>query len=388
MEFDASQLRAIEHARHHRFAVINGGAGCGKTTIIREICNSGSGFELCAFTGKAAARMREAIGRGASTIHSLLEYNGSGFRLDSLRGKRVIIDEASMVNSLLLAEIVKRKPEQLILVGDQAQLPPIGVGQPFHDIVRLFPESVNTLAKSYRNNEAIYRAALQIREGKTPAKFDETASEKWSVLATGNAEETQAAILEWVRQGMFDFERDIILCPKNGETDDETGKIMPGSVAGLNAEIVKIVNPRPASWKWRFYPGDRIINTKNMASLDIWNGTTGNAAAIDEKKNLFLEKDPLEDEEKKQVKLNPEIQRELRHAYALTVHKSQGSQYRKVVFVCLNRDRFLLDRALLYTAVTRTKRECYIVGEPSAMEFAIRTVKHKTTCMQLLLEGA
>ncbi len=396
IELDQSQIEAVEQATKRRFSIINGGAGCGKTTIIREISGrlerKGESVALCAFAGKAAARLKEATERPACTIHSMLGYDGTNFREPPFPERTVIVDESSMVNSCLLAEIVRRQPRRLILVGDQAQLAPVGPGQPFHDIIHFIPDTVCTLTTCYRNSEAVFKAATAIRNGRMPLLHDRSENESWDVYNTGEAQQTQQVILDWIRKGIFDFRQDIILVPKNGERSKETGEIPPCTVERLNEEIVKIVNPRSSGETRKFLPGDRVINTKNNPDKDIWNGTTGTVHAIDEDGKMWLELDiPIPDPDrvdgtKDRVLLNKQEQEKLHHAYALTVHKSQGSQYQKVLFVCLKRDAHNLDRSLVYTAVTRTKQACYVVGQVEALAQSLQQMKSKQTVIQLMMQ--
>lgn len=397
MTFDDSQMAAIDAAISSRFTIINGGAGCGKTTIIKAIADQLTSarerVRLCAFAGKAAARLKEATGQGASTIHRMLMYMGPefGFTLKTLAGDTVILDEASMVNSDLMAEIVRRKPKRLILVGDEAQLPPVGSGQPFHDLIKLRKDCVRTLTTCYRNNEAIFKAATAIRTGYMPMGFDKSDAELWMVESTGGAEGTHEDILENVRRGNIDFSQDVILCPRNGESDAQKC-----AVESLNKDIKEVVNP--AQEGERLSVGDRIINTKNNADLDIWNGTTGTVKAIDAAKHVWITLDyPILDFMKStsdnpvyvdDVLVPREHVRHLQLAYALTVHKAQGSQYRSVTVVCLNRDSAtLLDRSMIYTGVTRARSVCRVVGEMRALQDGIQTVRIKNTVLQELAKG-
>ena len=385
MDFDEKQREAIDRATSNPFCIINGGAGCGKTTIIKAVAEklSGSGKNvlLCAFAGKAAARLAEATGRDASTIHRMLGYMGDlGFTVRSLRGSSVILDEASMVSSDLMAEIVKRKPDAFILVGDEAQLVPVGAGQPFHDLIKRLPEKVVTLNTCYRNREAVYKAALEIRSGKVPASFDDvTENEKWFVDPSGSAEITHERILSDVRSGMIDFSSDIIICPRNGEDPEQ-----PCCVESLNRDIKGIVNPSQG----KISSGDRVVNTKNMSDLDIWNGTTATVKTFDTGGGCWLTLDfPIKrfGVEDFNVLVPRESVKHLELAYAMTVHKSQGSQYRKVFFITLMMDtRMLLNRSMLYTGVTRAKKECRVLGEPEALRVAVKTGTHRRTVLQEL----
>jgi exodeoxyribonuclease V alpha subunit len=391
MNLDETQSAAVEHAVNGRFSIITGGAGTGKTTIIKEIYQrlkaQRRNIAMCAYAGKAAARLKEATKQETSTIHRLLQYQGTGFNLETLEGTSVIIDESSMVDSELMAEIIKRHPDKLILVGDAAQLPPVGKGQPFHDIIALRPDVVFTLTKCYRNSEAVFKAATSIRNGEQALERDESENEKWMIFQTGNDEKTHSAIIGQVKKGFFDFDQDIILCPKNGSLD------MPATVEALNADIASILRPRKP--EEIFIVGDRVMNTKNLPEKDVWNGTTGTIHAIDQDGGIWITLDePILDWDKStadnpiykdKVSLTKKEAKDVKLAYAMTVHKSQGSQYRKVVFVCLARDSHaLLSRSLIYTAVTRTRQQCVVVGERWAFQKGCKTVTEKSTVLQQL----
>ena len=396
MNLDTTQISAITRATSTPFSIITGGAGTGKTTIIcaitEQLESRGESVALAAFAGKAAARVREACAHPASTIHRLLGYDGKAFSLPTLAERAVVIDEASMIDSALLAEIVRRKPTRLVLVGDQAQLPPVGRGQPFHDLIELRPGLVSNLTRCYRATEAVFQAASAIRAGGRPPESATSDGERWEMRNTGSADRTQREILKWVEAGAFDFEKDVILVARNGETADE-----PCTVRGLNRAIVDAISPRPE--KVKFVVGDRVINTKNLPALDVWNGTTGTVHAVDHDGGVWVRTDiPVIDWSKTKDERDPaytshvlfarDARANLQLAYALTVHKAQGSQYRNVCMACFSRDGWgLLDRALLYTGVTRTKSACCVVGEMAAVWAAIDKVNAKRTIIQILGEG-
>jgi len=391
MNLDASQTAAIDRACTSRFSIITGGAGSGKTTIIKNITtrleSEGETVNLCAFAGKAAARLREACQHPASTIHRMLGYNGSKFMCEDLSEASVIVDEASMVDSMLMAEITRRNPKRLVLVGDPAQLPPVGRAQPFHDLIVLRPDLVSSLTTCYRATEAVFQSATIIRGGGRPPMSARSDGEKWTMQNTGSAKQTQALILKWIGAGAFDFEQDVILVARNGDSEDE-----PCTVRGLNAAIVDLVSPRDE--KVKFVTGDRVMNTKNLPDLDVWNGTTGTVHAIDHDGGVWVRTDiPVIDWRKTKDERDPvytdhvlfgkDVKRHLQLAYALSTHKSQGSQYRRVLVACFKRDlNSILDRSLLYTAVTRTKEACVVVGEMAAVWGAIDKQNHKVTVMQ------
>jgi len=393
IRLDEVQQQAVDAACASRFSVITGGAGTGKTTIIDTITKTleskGEDVKLAAFAGKAAARLREACKHPSSTIHRMLGYNGTQFLSGDLSGSSVVIDEASMVSSDIMAEIMRRNPKRLTLVGDPAQLPPVGKGQPFHDLIKLRSELVTELTTCYRATEAVYRSALAVRAGNRPEMQLTSPNESWKMINTGDASQTQAAVMKWVEH--FDFEQDIILCPRNGE-DKDPG---PATVKALNAAIVQMLSPREDLKEYA--PGDRVINTKNFPKADVWNGTTGTVHSVDIDGGVWVRTDiPVIDWDKTKDEKQPiytdtvlfdkkEMRRNLEYAYALTVHKSQGSQYRRVLFIALKRDAHsLMDRSLIYTAITRTKQACVVVGELAAFWQGIQKINHKRTVLQEL----
>lgn len=393
---DETQIAAVRFAIRNRFAIINGGAGVGKTTVIKMIVKGirkafpSLQISLCAPTGKAAARLKEASGIPATTIHVMLGSRGGDlFAAGPLTNAAVIVDESSMADSALIAEIVKRNPARLVLVGDQAQLTPVGHGQPFHDIITLYPSVVRTLTKCYRNTEAVFQAATQIRNGNVPPRHAESASEKWTVSPAANPAEAQEIICAWAADGYLDFSTDIVLCPKNGKRSENEKSFPDATVNRLNEELLHIDREKRGIDRGeKFQVGDRVINTVNSPEEQVWNGTTGTVFSVNDEGELFVKLDvPVQDEEggsKEIIHFSKEMVKNLRYAYALTVHKSQGSQYRNVVMTVLARDAFQLERSLVYTGVTRTKSECTIVGDYNTLIRSIGIIRKKDTVMQCL----
>ena len=391
---DQTQIEAVRFAVSRKFAIINGGAGVGKTTVIKMIVRGirtlrqELDVRLCAPTGKAAARLKEASGIEATTIHVMLgSHGGDLFTAGPLDQTAVIMDESSMVDSSLMAEIVKRNPAKLILVGDQAQLTPVGHGQPFHDMIKLFPESVRTLNKCYRNTEAVYQVATMIRNGNPPPRHAKSENENWIVVPEAKPAGIQELICAWAENGFIDFDSDIVLCPKNGKRTEQE-QFQEATVNALNEELRHIDRKRRGGDSGeKFQPGDRVINTKNNPDAQVWNGTTGTVHTINDEDEVFVKLDvPVRcgDELKEIVLFDREMLKNLQAAYALTVHKSQGSQYRKVIVAVAPRDAFSLDRSLVYTAVTRTKQECVVIGDYNTLVKSIQTIRKKDTVMQCL----
>ena len=386
---DDTQIDAVLHAIGNRFSIVNGGAGVGKTTVIQMIHRGIQkrfpqyDIRLAAPTGKAAARLKEASGLQATTIHVLLGAKGANlFSAETFKNTAIIVDESSMVDTLLMSEICKRQPARLVLVGDQAQLVPVGKGQPFHDLIRIHPEAVRTLSKCYRATEAVFEQAQRIRKGNMPDRNAESQKERWAVKEFASAETAENYICEMAYSGLIDFRTDIVLCPKNGKKVDDV--FQSATVNSLNLKLLEI-DRHGAHMEQKFIPGDRVINTENMPDLQIWNGTTGEIHSVDQDGNIrILLDDPVtvNGESRKDVLIPKDQTKALQYAYALTIHKSQGSQYRKTFILALGRDRFLLDRSLIYTAVTRTRNECTVIGNFAALETAINRQREKVTVMQ------
>lgn len=386
-DLSAEQMAAVQFALDSRFAIINGGAGTGKTSLVRALCDSlerrtaAAPVLLCSFAGKAAARLREATGHAASTVHSMLGWRGDavGFTVKSLAGKTVILDEASMVASDLLYEIIRRAPARLVLVGDEAQLPPVGAGQPFHDLIAALPGRVRTLSVCYRNREAVFAAALAVRAGCIPPPSAVSADEIYEFTSRPNPRDAHAVILAAVRSGDIDFATDILLCCRNGDSPSD-----PCTVASLNADIKALVNPAPDG-KAAITPGDRVICTRNAPDLDVWNGTTGRCDAFDSARAMWVVLDVPTADGRRSVLIPREKVKEWTLAYALTVHKAQGSQYRRVFFAVTPRDAaVLLDRPMVYTALTRARQTCRIIGCPAAFARAVAATRRKRTVIQEL----
>ncbi len=382
---DETQLSAVAFAVNSRFAIINGPAGSGKTTLIKSICDTlgGEAVSLCSFAGKAAARMREATSHAASTIHSMLGWQGEtgGFAARSLQGRTVVLDEASMVPSWLMYEIVKRSPDRLILVGDAAQLPPVGAGRPFHDLIDLCGDKVRTLSRCYRNREAVFEAAAAIRAGILPPPSIRSEGEAYDAVSRPDPKAAHEFVLDEVRSGRVDFAHDLVLTCGNGAN----GELC--AVNSLNRDIKGIVNPN-ADGSDRIAPGDRVICTKNDAELDVWNGTTGRCLTIDAGRAMWVELDTPNCKGRSRVLISRKRVADWKLAYCLTVHKAQGSQYRRVLFAIQRHDAAtLLDRPMVYTAVTRARRECVVVGDLGAYARAVSFARPRRTVLQEIFKA-
>ena len=389
MDFDPSQLSAIDKALAPGNTIITGGAGTGKTTVIKEIARrlkeNDEHPEIMAPTGKAAARLKEATGYDAGTIHRALIWDGGQFRRTWDFDCPVIIDEASMVDSWLMARLLEFKPSKLILVGDASQLPPVGRGQPFHDLLALKPDMTARLTHCWRAQGAVHIACSAIREGKPPAKAADSGGETFTMRETGGAPTTLAFLRKIAESGRYDPATDAIVAPMYGKGNGD------GGIRSINKMMHEMLNPRDKAQDSTDAPGlhgywavgDRILCLKNFSDLDFWNGDLATIQDIDTKGNLWVEVDRRPGDA---TLLETEAKREISHAYAMSVHKAQGSQFRRTFFVCLRAHWNMLTRALIYTAVTRTKIDCVVCGQLQAFYHGIKQEEKKRTIIQHLAQ--
>lgn len=384
MNLDESQSSAVESALESGDKIITGGAGTGKTTVIKAI-NMAMDEQaiLLAPTGKAAARIREATGYDAHTIHSELQYDGTTFLRQGRFDRPLIIDEASMIEAPLMAKLLDYHPPKLILVGDASQLPPVGHGSPFHDLIEIMPERTSRLTTCHRARGAVHIAASAIREGRAPESMIDSGGEKWQIKDTGGPARTAEVLRGWLAKGAIDPERDIIIAPQYGGKDEDKDD---GGIHALNRMAKSVLNPSDGEG---FAAGDRVICTKNFPKDDLWNGDLGTVADVNSdgipEIRLDRETQSPEDLENQKTRfLKKEQAATLQLAYCLSVHKSQGSQFRRVIFVVHAAHSTMLNRSLIYTAVTRARIGCVVIGEPPAFYRGINNVERRSTVLQHL----
>ena len=388
------QQEAVIEANSNGVLIITGGPGTGKTTTINTIIHllSGQGLriELAAPTGRAAKRMAETSGREAKTLHRLLEaagISGTAFQRNEenpIEADVLIIDEASMVDILLMQSVLKAVAvgTRLILVGDVDQLPPVGPGNVLKDLITSSRIKVVRLTEIFRQSQesAIIMNAHRINRGEYP-----TLNEKhkdFFFVKRPRQEDVVAALLELVGKRLPDYLaggdfKDIqVLTPMR-----KSGL----GVTQLNQALQKYLNP-PSPQKHErelrqtiFRDGDKVMHIKNNYQMSwkiideggnridegegVFNGDSGSILKIDEKQELIT---VLFDDHRR-VDYDFSQLDELELAYAITVHKSQGSEYKAVVMPLHSGPELLFNRNLLYTAVTRAKILCVIVGIPETL---------------------
>ncbi len=381
LELAPTQRDAVRRTLTQKLLVVTGGPGVGKTTIVRGILEAfaarGLRCLLCAPTGRAAKRLTETTGREAKTIHRLLEFDPAlgGFKHD--RGRLLdvdllVVDEASMVDVVLMNKLVQAVPRRacLVLVGDVDQLPSVGPGSVLGDVIASGVVPVVRLTEIFRQagQSWIVRAAHAVNAGEMPESAPAGQGDFYFVEA-----ETPELVLErivtMVRERIparfgLDPLRDVqVLTPMNRS---ELGS------RNLNAHLQGVLNPAKGGpeverFGWTFRAGDKVIQTQNDYDKDVFNGDIGRVTGIDaHEQELTVEYDG------RAVVYDFGELDELALAYATTIHKSQGSEYPAVVLPLHTQHFVMLQRNLLYTGITRGKKLVVVVGSRKALSAAVQ----------------
>ena len=373
------QWAAVRGAFSSRISVLTGGPGVGKTECTKEIVvealAANATIALCAPTGRAARRMEEATGQEAKTIHRLLEWmpgREPTFRPGHpLPVDLVIVDESSMLN-LRLAEVLLgglAETTHVVFVGDADQLPPIGAGKPFEDLIASGAAPAVRLTQIFRQaaRSMITTAAHEINQGRPPhTEPAEGQSHDFFFIDRPNPERALETVVEVVAERApksfgVDPIRDVqVLAPMYRG---------PVGIDALNERLQARLNPAGRkALNERFRIGDRLIQTRNSHELGLMNGSI-----------IFLRDDRPEDEE---IVVDTDDggslvipygeTATLRLAYAISVHKAQGCEVPVVVGVCHRSHSRMLTRPLLYTAITRARSNCVLVGDRAALGAAVQ----------------
>ncbi|MEZ5826009.1 MAG: ATP-dependent RecD-like DNA helicase [Geminicoccaceae bacterium] len=395
LELAPSQREAIAGVLAARASVITGGPGTGKTTLVRAILASiddgGIDIALCAPTGRAARRMTESTGFPASTIHRLIEADPArGFGRNSERPldvDLVIVDEVSMVDTLLMHGLLDALPEEtrIVLVGDVDQLPPVGPGQPLADIIGSGILPVFRLTEIFRQaaQSGIIRGAHQVIAGQPPPLRSETSPDCFGIRVR-DAEDAARKLVELAGRRI----------PERFELDplDDIQIIAPvnrgnAGTRMLNERLQPALNPSPEAWieksGMRFAVGDKVMQIENDNAREVYNGDIGRIVAVDTRARLV----DVRFDDRTLLYGHDEID-QLQPAFAITVHKAQGSEYPAVLLVLLREHGRMLRRQLLYTAMTRAEKLLIVLTQSDAFERAVRTVlpTRSSLLKQLLIE--
>ncbi len=392
IELAPGQRDALRQAGTSKVLVVTGGPGVGKTTIVRGILElfGGRGLRssLCAPTGRAAKRLTETTGREAKTIHRLLEFEPAlgGFRRDRdnrLDCDLLVVDEASMVDVVLMNQLLRAVPDRacVVLVGDVDQLPSVGPGLVLRDLIASGVVPVARLTEVFRQagQSWIVRAAHQVNQGEMPEAAPPGGGDFYFIEVNEPATVVER-IVTMVRDriparfGLDPFKDIQVLTPRNGT---ELG------AQALNARLQDVLNPKRGApevsrFETTFRQGDKVLQMQNDYQKEVFNGDIGRIVAVDEaERELAVEFDG------RAVPYDFGELDELTLAYALSIHRSQGSEYPAVIVPLHTQHFIMLQRNLLYTGITRGKRLVVLVGSRRALELAVQRQDAAQRCSAL-----
>lgn len=392
IKYNEQQRTAISMAATEGVMILTGGPGTGKTTTLRGmlamLTHYGYTYELCAPTGRAAKRMSEMTGEEARTIHRMLGFQNGQFEYDDMKplaADVIICDEVSMVDLLLMQSLLKAiKPGgRLILIGDNDQLPSVGPGKVLGDMIdsHTIPTVKLTYIHRQQNGSRIVMNAHRIINGVWPEVNNSKGSD-FFYKQVENADECIDEVLTLVSGRLATAYPGMtvqVLCPRRSDT--------PTCCNKMNELIQEAVNPRGPfveHYGTIYRKGDRVMQTKNNYAKEVFNGSLGEIVSV--VGDMVYVK--FDDDDRELLYMNEDLS-ELDLAYATTIHKSQGSEYDIVILTMMKSDTSMLRRNLVYTAVTRAKKVCIIVGQRDAMDYALRdwTQEKRYTMLKDRLEA-
>lgn len=382
-----NQKEGVKMALQEKFCIVTGGPGVGKTTVckcITDLLGKTYSILMVAPTGRAAKRANESTGLNTSTVHSLLGYNGQDFHRNKdnpVETDVLVIDESSMIDAPLLAALLDAIPmyTKIIFVGDVDQLPSVGPGQILKDLIDSGNVPVTRLTEIFRQaaDSPIITLAYAVNRGELPELqnhedllYIEKEKEEDLFLETVNIAEKL-----YKEHDLFDVQ---VLIPMYKG---------PVGIDAVNRELQKRLNPHSPSVKvgdFEIREKDKVIQTRNVKEKGIYNGDVGVVTkATPYKITVHFQGSDHETE------FSPEEFWDLQLSYAVTVHRSQGSEYRFVVIPTVNSYGVMLQKNLLYTAITRSKKKLWMLYQGEALKKAIRldSVPERYTTLKELLKN-
>lgn len=398
------QRKAVEAVLTERVVVITGGPGTGKTTTVKAMLAAlqadGITPVLAAPTGRAAKRMQESTGMPAKTLHRLLEYanvegEGLGFQRNEdnrLEGSVFIIDEASMIDLLLFFQLLRALPDdaRLVLVGDIDQLPSVGAGRVLQDVIESGAVTVVRLETIFRQAQEslIVKNAHRINHGQRP---EVSKQGDFFFIEEGRPDQLTALIADLAARRLPNF--------LNADATEDIQILVPmrkGTVGvdALNGVLQAALNPpghdsQTGAAKGElshagrlFRTGDKVMQIRNNYQKEVYNGDVGRILSLDPEEGEATVLFPDLDEPRPVTYSGSELE-ELVLAYAVTVHKSQGSEYPCVILPLVMQHRVMLQRNLFYTGVTRAKRLVVLVGTQEALRAALQSGEERVRYSRL-----
>jgi exodeoxyribonuclease V alpha subunit len=382
VELSDLQRKAVETLIQQRILVLTGLPGTGKTMVVRTFVNlferNGLSYALMAPTGIAAKRLSFVTGRPAGTIHRLLRYNGSEWEYGASRlypTNAVIVDESSMVDMELFYRLLSAlSPDTIIvLVGDSAQLPSVGPGSVIRELMHCPALPRIQLTQIFRQSAkgAIVQNSHLINQGEMPLLVDPKTATEFKFLRCSDEEKIVTFIVEMAARLKAKSANFQVLSPKY---DGVVG------VNNLNDLLRERLNPLTNQAEWKrgsllFREGDRLMVVKNDYMKNVYNGDVGKFVRLTEDRLLVLIYGADGREEGIVEFTEAEAEQKLRLAYAVTVHKSQGNEFDTVFLPIVKAQGRMLQRNLLYTAVTRARKRVWLIGDESAIFTAVRNDK-------------
>lgn len=396
IHLNENQQMGVMTALQNKITLITGGPGTGKTTLLKKLLSvldqEKVSYKVAAPTGRAAKRITEGTGRYASTIHRLLEFDVSTMRFthnenNALKLQYLIVDETSMIDVFLAHSLVKAVPlnAHIIFIGDHDQLPSVGAGNFLKDMLGSGTFATVYLTEIFRQaqDSLIVINAHRVNKGEFPTPFLPEARKDFLFIKEDNPE----TIIDHLKRVLF------IELKKHGIGVHDAQILVPmnrGAVGtfALNHHLQALLNPgqKPSLTRMGtvYKEGDKVMQIRNNYDKHVFNGDLGYITSIDLDEQIMMVSFGDNDVEYEVSELD-----ELVLAYATTIHKSQGSEYAAVIIPIFMQHFTLLQRNLIYTAITRAKKLCIIIGQTRALAMAIKndkTVKRITLLQDFLQE--